>query len=73
MVVESLFVSAVCTKSKLLFDTGVNFAVVVLDEIRVAVLVFLCHGCFVISELWLRWHRFVHWRCFYLFLCCYLD
>ena len=44
MVVESLFVSAVCIKSELLFDTGVNFAVVcmmvVLDEIRVAVLAF---------------------------------
>ena len=44
MVVELLFVSAVCTKSELLFDTGVNFAVVcvvvVQDEIRVAVLAF---------------------------------
>ena len=44
MVVESLFVSAVCIKSELLFDMGVNFAVVcimvVLDEIRVAVLAF---------------------------------
>ena len=44
MVVESLFVSAVCTNLELLFDTGVNFVVVyvvvVLDEIRVAVLAF---------------------------------
>ena len=44
MVVELPFVSAVCTKSELLFDAGVNFAVVcvvgVLDEISVAVLVF---------------------------------
>ena len=44
MVVELLFVSAVCTKSELLFDPGVNFAmvcvVVVQDEIRVAVLAF---------------------------------
>ena len=44
MVVESLFVSAVCTNLELLFDTRVNFVVVyvvlVLDEIRVAVLAF---------------------------------
>ena len=44
MVVESLFLSAVCTKSELLFDTGVNFAVVcvvvVQDEFRVADLAF---------------------------------
>ena len=41
MVVGSLFVSAVCTESELLFDTGVNFAVVcvvvVQNEFKVAV------------------------------------
>ena len=39
-----LFVSAVCTKSELLFDTGLNIAVVcvvvVPNEIRAAVLAF---------------------------------
>ena len=44
MVVESLFISAGCTKSESLFDTRLNFGLVcvvlVLDEIRVAVLAF---------------------------------
>ena len=44
MVVESLFASAVCTKSELLFDTRVNFVVVcvvvVVDVMRIVCLTF---------------------------------